>query len=39
VVAYPDLTYIPIEQLTGAAGDPWAIDDTLQSGDPGQISI
>jgi hypothetical protein len=38
VVAYPDLTHIPLGQLIGAAGDPWAIDDTLQTADPGQIS-
>lgn len=38
MTVYPDLEHIPLDQLISAAGDPWAIDATLQSGDPGQIS-
>lgn len=38
MASYPSLTHIPLGDLIGAAGDPWAIDKALQSGDPGQIS-
>jgi hypothetical protein len=39
VAPYPALTHIDIGSLIGAAGgDPWALDETLQSGDPGAIS-
>lgn len=34
---YPALSYIPLELLL-AVGDPWQADETLQSGDPGQIA-
>lgn len=34
---YPSLTYIPISELTGR-GNPWQTDETLQSGDPGEIA-
>jgi len=37
VADYPALNYVPIEMLL-AIGDPWRIDETLQSGDPGQIA-
>jgi hypothetical protein len=38
VVDYPSLSHIDIGMLIGEAGDPWQIDDTLQSGDAGQIA-
>jgi hypothetical protein len=39
VAPYPELIHIDIGMLTGAAGgDPWQLDETLQSGDPGAIS-
>ncbi|CAN5391180.1 hypothetical protein BH10ACT9_BH10ACT9_38180 [soil metagenome] len=34
---YPSLNYIPLEMLL-AVGDPWRVDETLQSGDPSQIA-
>lgn len=34
---YPSLSYIPLELLL-AVGDPWQVDETLQGGDPGQIT-
>lgn len=38
MTSYPSLEHIPLDQLIAAAGDPWAKDATLQSGDAGQIS-
>jgi hypothetical protein len=36
---YPQLVYLSVSELTGAAGgDPWQIDDTIQAGAPGEIS-
>ena len=36
---YPQLAYLSVQELIGAAGgDPWHIDDTLQAGAPGEIS-
>jgi hypothetical protein len=38
MVEYPGLSHIDIGLLIGEAGNPWQIDDTLQSGDAGQIA-
>ena len=36
---YPQLVHLSVPELIGAAGgDPWKIDDTIQSGAPGEIS-
>jgi hypothetical protein len=36
---YPQLVYLSVPELTAAAGgDPWQVDDTIQSGAPGEIS-
>ncbi|WP_445167170.1 putative alpha/beta hydrolase [Mycolicibacterium sp. Dal123E01] len=36
---YPSLVHIDVAALIGeAGGDPWQVDETLQSGDPGQIA-
>ncbi|WP_099023664.1 putative alpha/beta hydrolase [Mycolicibacterium palauense] len=35
---YPNLTHIGVGELIAAAGDPWVVDETLQSGDPGEIN-
>jgi hypothetical protein len=36
---YPQLVYLSVPELIGAAGgDPWRVDDTIQSGAPGEIS-
>jgi hydrolase family protein len=36
---YPQLVYLSVPELTGAAGgDPWQVDDTIQAGAPGEIS-
>jgi hypothetical protein len=36
---YPQLVYLSVPELVGAAGgDPWQIDDTIQTGAPGEIS-
>lgn len=36
---YPQLVHLSVHELIGAAGgDPWQIDDTIQSGAPGEIS-
>jgi hypothetical protein len=39
VSEYPNLTHISVGALIGeAGGDPWKVDATVQSGDPGAIS-
>ncbi len=36
---YPQLVYLSVPELTGAAGgDPWRVDETIQTGSPGEIS-
>ncbi len=36
---YPQLTYLSVPELIGAAGgDPWHVNDTIQAGAPGEIS-
>jgi hypothetical protein len=36
---YPQLVYLSVpEQIAAAGGDPWQVDDTIQSGAPGEIS-
>ncbi len=36
---YPQLVYLSVQELIGAAGgDPWKVDDTIQAGAPGEIS-
>ncbi len=36
---YPQLVYLSVPELIAAAGgDPWQVDDTIQSGAPGEIS-
>ncbi len=37
--SYPQLVYLSVAELIGAAGgDPWKVDDTIASGAPGEIS-
>ena len=36
---YPQLVYLSVQELIGAAGgDPWKVDDTIAAGAPGEIS-
>lgn len=36
---YPQLVHLSVPELIGAAGgDPWRVDETIQSGSPGEIS-
>jgi len=36
---YPQLVYLSVPELIAAgAGDPWQVDDTIESGAPGEIS-
>lgn len=36
---YPQLVYLSVGELIGAAGgDPWQVDETIQTGAPGEIS-
>jgi hypothetical protein len=38
VSRYPSLKWINVFRLAATAGDPWAIDESLRSGDPGAIA-
>lgn len=38
VAEYPKLNWISVPRLIAASGDPWEVDESLQSVDPGAIS-